>query len=130
MFRDRITRKRYRLARSLERAAAPERPHMGRGPRYLVHPEIALACAPSLRAMALALRDDAIVFGEDELRGIQSFITDGSSAFFGRDTTAAMRKAVGLQHAVLEPKPDDRGDGQVVTAGANVRYPSPALTGS
>ena len=38
MKRDRSIKKRRRLARSLERAAEPERPFIGRGPRYIVQP--------------------------------------------------------------------------------------------
>ena len=48
-----LTRKRISLARSLERTAVPERPYIGRGPRYLVHPTITAACAPSLLAIAV-----------------------------------------------------------------------------
>ena len=39
-----------KLARHVERAAVPERPFMGSGPRYLVQPSVTAACAPSLRA--------------------------------------------------------------------------------
>ena len=131
MFGDKVKRKRRSLARSLERASVPERPFIGRGPRYLVHPEIALACASSLRSMAGALRDTTVAFDDSELRAIQSFISDGAeSAFFGRDATAAMREAVGLLHAVLDPKPDDSERGQVVTATDDGRYPSWALPAS
>src|SRR2546428_5720420 len=55
MKRDRITKKRNQLARSCERAAVPERPFL-HGPRYLVHPDVTAACAPSLRVIAGALR--------------------------------------------------------------------------
>ena len=102
MFGDKATRKRIKLARSLERAAVPERPYIGRGPRYLVHPTITAACAPSLLAIAAALRNDPTAFSDDELKPVQSFITNGWSPFFGRDETAAMREAVRLQHAVLD----------------------------
>src|SRR6187200_1541431 len=89
MLRDKATRKRIRLARSLERAAVPERPYIGRGPRYLVRPTITEACAPSLRAIAAALRADPLAFDDDELQNVRSFISDGGSPFFGRDETAA-----------------------------------------
>jgi len=113
MFGDKLNRKRRSLARSLERASVPERPYIGRGPRYLVHPEIAVACAPSLRALAAALRDESVAFDDSELRAIRSFITDGvGSAFFGRDATAALREAVGLQHAVLGPLANDHNRDQ------------------
>jgi hypothetical protein len=130
MLRDKATRKRIRLARSLERAAVPERPSIGRGPRYLVQPTITEACAPSLRAIAAALRADPLAFDDDELRDVRSFISDGGSPFFGRDETAAMREAVRLQHTVLDPKPAVYDRGQVKPADAQAQYQTPALTGS
>jgi hypothetical protein len=94
-------KQRRRLARALERSAAPERPYMGRGPRYLVQPNVAMACAPSLRSIATALRDEACMLDEDGLHAVLSFITEGGSPFFGRDTTEALREAVRLQHNVI-----------------------------
>jgi hypothetical protein len=130
MLRDKTTRKRFKLARSLERAAVPERPSTGRGPRYLVHPTITGACGPSLLAIAAALRAEPLSFDDDELRDVQSFISDGQSPFFGRDETAAMREAVSLQHAVLGPRPAVLDRGQVKQAEEPVQYKKPALTGS
>src|SRR5262245_45228117 len=85
MFGNTAKRKRRGLAGSLERAAKPERPYIGRGPRYLIHPEIAKACAPSLCAIAAALRDETVAFGGEQFRAIRSFVHDGSSTFFRRD---------------------------------------------
>lgn len=130
MFGNTTTTKKRRLARSLEHAAKPERLYIGRGPRYLVHPEVAVACAPSLRAIAAALRDETVAFDGEQFRAIRSFVNDGSSTFFGRDATAAMRDAVVLQHTVLGPKPVGGGTGEVATASAPKRVGSPALTGS
>ena len=84
MFGNTTTTKKRRLARSLEHAAKPERLYIGRGPRYLVHPEVAVACAPSLRAIAAALRDETVAFDDEQFRAIRSFVNDGSSTFFGR----------------------------------------------
>ena len=56
MKRDRITKRRDKLARMAERAAVPERPFR-RGPRYIIRPAVSVACAPSLQAIAAALRD-------------------------------------------------------------------------
>ena len=132
MFGNKVQRKRRSLARSLERVSVPERPYIGRGPRYLVHPEIALACAPSLRSMAAALRNETVAFEDNELRAIRSFISDGAgSAFFGQDATAAMREAVSLQHAVIAPNAAVQDSAQITRAAeSNLGYPSPALTGS
>ncbi len=104
MKRDRITKQRKQLARACERAAVPERPFL-KGPRYIVHPEVTAACAPSLRTIATALREATPVLGEDELRMVRRFITDGGSPFFGRDVTAAMREAVRLQHMIVRREP-------------------------
>ena len=104
MKRDRITKKRNQLARSCERAAVPERPFL-RGPRYLVHPNVTAACAPSLRVIAGALREETLMLDEDELRAVRTFITDGGSPFFGRDATAAMREAVRLQQMIVRREP-------------------------
>ena len=123
-----LTRKQIRLARSLERAAVPERPYVGRGPRYLVHPTITVACAPSLLTIAAALRNDPTAFSDDELKPVQSFITNGWSPFFGRDETAARREAVRLQHAVLDPKPAGSGRSQIEQADAEGQYQIPAPT--
>ena len=95
-------KKRRRLARALERAAVPERPFIGRGPRYLVQPSVTAACAPSLQAIATALRDETLALDEHELHAVQAFITDSGSPFLGRDTTEALREAVRLQHIVVQ----------------------------
>jgi hypothetical protein len=128
MFGDKDARKSIKLARSLERAAAPERPYIGRGPRYLVHPAITAACAPSLLAIAAALRTDPTAFDDDELKSVQSYVRDVGSPFFGRDATAAMREAVRLQHAVLDPKPVAREQAQEKQADAQIQYQGAALT--
>ena len=131
MFRDKATTRRNKLARALERAAVPERPFIGRGPRYLVHPRITAACAPSLLAIAASLRNDPLVFDDNELRNVRAFISDVGSPFFGPDETAAMREAVRLQHAVIAPKAAVVHDSvQVTPAESKVVYPSRALTGS
>jgi hypothetical protein len=105
-------KKRRRLAHSLERAAVPERPFIGRGPRYLVQPNVTAACAPSLQTMATALRNEALVVDEDGLRAVLTFITDGGSPFFGHNATEALREAVRLQHMVVGAEtavPDQEG---------------------
>lgn len=101
MKRDQTNRKRRRLAKSVERAAIPERPLYGRGPRYLVHPSIAVACAPALQAIAVALRDETHPIDEGWLKAVRTFVADAHSPLRGRDTTAALREAVRLQHVVV-----------------------------
>ena len=101
MKRDRTMKKRQKLARHVERAAVPERPYIGRGPRYLVLPSVTAACAPSLRAIAAALRDEAHSIDEASLEAVKTFLTDGYGTFFGQDSTAALREAVRLQHIVV-----------------------------
>lgn len=101
MKRDRSIRKRQQLALDVERATVPERPFTGRGPRYLVQPNIATACTPSLLGIAAALRDDTRLIDNASLVAVGRFLTDGSSAFFGWDSTAALREAIRLQHVVV-----------------------------
>ena len=101
MKRNGTIKRRRQLARSLERAAVPERPFLGRGPRYLVQPSVTAACAPSLRALAAALRDETRPVDEESLARVRTFILRGDSPFFGRDATEALREAVRLQHIVV-----------------------------
>ena len=99
--RDRTTKKRQQLARHVERAAVPERPFIGRGPRYLVQPSVTAACAPSLRAIAAALRDETHPIDEASLKAVRRWLTDGGGPFFGQDSTAALREVVRLQHVIV-----------------------------
>jgi len=101
MKRDRTMKKRQQLARRVERAAVPKRPYIGRGPRYLVQPSITTACPPSLRAIAAALRDETYPIDEASLEAVGRFLTGGGSPFLGRDSTAALREVVRLQHVVV-----------------------------
>jgi hypothetical protein len=116
MKRDLNIKKRRRLARSLERAAVPERPLVGRGPRYLVQPSITTACAPSLRAIAAALRDETYPIDDASLRTVQRFLTDGSGPFYGPDSTAALREAVRVQHRVIGTETADLDEEHVAIA--------------
>jgi len=126
MKRDRISKKRRQLARAVERAAVPERPFFGPGPRYLVHPYVTTACTASLRAIAAALRDETLVLGEHELRAVETFILDGRSPFFGRDANAAMQQAVRLQHMVIGAKLAVSTERKLEAK--DVRVPGPAVT--
>ena len=130
MFGDKATRKRIKLARSLERAAVPERPYIGRGPRYLVHPTITAACAPSLLAIAAALRERphgvqrrraeaSAVVHHEQLVAVLRSRRDGGDA---RSRTSSARSA--------RPKPALRDRAQVKQADAQAQYQSPALTSS
>jgi hypothetical protein len=98
--RDRNITKRQRLARHVERTAVPERPFMGPGPRYLVQPSVTAACAPSLRAIAAALRDETHPIDDASVEAVGSWLKDGCGPFFGRDSTAALLEVVRLQHVI------------------------------
>jgi hypothetical protein len=125
MKRDRTIKKRRQLARAVDRAAVPERP-CSRAPRYLVQPYVTTACAPSLQAIARALRDETLQLGEQELRAVKTFILDGRSPFFGRDATAAMHEAVRLQHMVIDANPAVSTERQLESN--EVRVAGPAVT--
>lgn len=105
MKRDRITKKRDKLARVAERAAIPERPLRGPGPRYLIRPAVSVACAPSLQAIASALRDRTLHIDEESLAAAWRFFTDGATALYGYDVTEALRETVQLQQKIIRPKP-------------------------
>jgi hypothetical protein len=94
---DRTSKKRQRLAQHLERAAIPERPFIGRCPRYLVQPSVTAACAPSLRAIAAALRDQANPIDDAKLEAVESWLRNGAGPFFGRDPMAALREVVRIE---------------------------------
>jgi hypothetical protein len=98
--RDRTIRKRQRLARHVERTAVPERPFMLGTPRYLVQPSVTAACAPSLRAIAAALRDETRPIGDASVEAVGTWLKDGCGPFYGRDSTAALREVVRLQHLI------------------------------
>jgi hypothetical protein len=127
--RNGIMKKRERLARALERAAVPERPVFGRGPRYLVHPTVATACAPSLRAVSASLRQRDVVFDESVLRAVHEFITHSTSPFFGRDVTAALHRALRLQHLAVGAQAMG-SDHEKVSERSSTSLPDPALIGS
>jgi hypothetical protein len=97
---DPTTKKRKQLLRIVERSIVPERPFMGRGPRYLVRPTVTLACAPSLRAIASALSDETHQIDEASLDAVRTYLLDGRSPFFGYDPTDALREAVRLQQLI------------------------------
>ena len=84
---DRIMKTRQRLARHVERAALPERPFIGPGPRH--RPAERYRCVrSSLREIAGVLRDEAHLIDEESLEAVKRFLTDGaSSPYFGRDST-------------------------------------------
>jgi hypothetical protein len=101
MSRDRTIKKRQQLARHVERAAVPERPFIGQCPRYLVQPSVTAACAPSLGAIAAALRDETHPIDDASLTAVGSWLKDGRGPFFGRDSTAALREVDRLQHVIV-----------------------------
>lgn len=105
MKRDRIIKRRDKLARMAERAAVPERPIRGRGPLYLIRPAVSEACAPSLRAIAVALRDSTLDIDEESLEAAWRFFTDGGTALYGYDVPEALREVVRLQHKIVRPEP-------------------------
>jgi hypothetical protein len=101
VIRHRTIRKRQSLARQVERTAVPERPFVGQGPRYLVQPSVTAACAPSLRAIAAALRDETHPIDDASVEAVGRWLKDGCGPFFGRDSTAALREVVRLQHVIV-----------------------------
>jgi hypothetical protein len=95
---DRSTKKRNKLAGMAERAAVPERPIRG---IYLIRPAVSAACAPSLQAIAAALRDRTLHIDEESLDAAWRFFTDGATALYGYDITEALRETVRLQQKIV-----------------------------
>src|SRR5947209_8423528 len=88
MHRNDMTRRR-RLARKVTAATDVEQPITCRGCAYpyLVHPTITAACTPSLSAIATVLREEQHPITAGTLGSVRTFVSDGTSPFFGRDAT-------------------------------------------
>ena len=113
---DRISKRRDKVARMAERAAVPERPFRGGVPRYLIRPAVSLACAPSLQAIAAALRDGTLHIDEESLEAAWRFFTDGGTALYGYDVTEALRETVRLQQKIVRPEPVELDQAPVAVA--------------
>lgn len=116
MKRDQITNRRHKLARMAEHAAVPERPIRGRGPLYLIRPAVSVACAPSLQAIAAALREGTLHIDEESLEAAWTFFTDGRTALYGYDVTDALRETVRLQQKIVRPEPVELDQGPAAVA--------------
>jgi len=101
MHRNHITRRR-RLARRAASATEVEQPIICRGGAYpyLVHPTITAACTPSLQAIAATLSDEQHPIAGEILEAVRTFVSDGSSPFFGRDVILARDEADRLRELV------------------------------
>ena len=115
MKRDRITKRRDKLARMAERAAIRERP-LPCAPPYLIRPAVSAACAPSLKAIAAALRDRSLHVDEESLEAAWRFFTDGSTALYGYGITEALRETVRLQQKIVRPEQVELGQSPAAVA--------------
>jgi hypothetical protein len=113
MKRDRTTKRRHKLARMAESSAIPERPIRG---TYLIRPAVSRACAPSLEAIAAALRDDTLRIDDEILKATWRFFTDGRTALYGYDVTEALRETVRLQQNIVRPEPVELDQAPVAVA--------------
>lgn len=89
-------KRRRRLAAMAERAAVPERPFLGRGPRYLIQPSVSSACGPVLSEIASNLRDDALPIDSEVLDQVATFLSGPGSRLFERSPDGALDEAVRL----------------------------------
>jgi hypothetical protein len=103
-------RRRRRLAAMAERAAVPERPFLGRGPRYLIQPSVSLACGPVLSEIARTLRDGTLPIDSEVLDDVATFLSGPSSRLFERSPEGALEEAVQLAHVQRARKTDARLD--------------------
>jgi hypothetical protein len=68
----------------------------------LTHPDVVAAAAPSLSAVAAALRADDVAVSRETLDAVRQFMTDGAgSPLYGRDPLAAGRAADRLRSLVV-----------------------------
>jgi hypothetical protein len=98
--RDQDRKRRMRLATMAGRAAIPERPFLGRGPRYLIHPHVSVACGSVLLEIARDLRDQALAIDSDALDELATFLQGPDSSLFELKLSAAADEAARLLHLV------------------------------
>ena len=91
-------KRRRRLAAMAERAAVLERPFLGHGPRYLIHPSVSVACGPVLSEIARDLRDQALPIDSGALDRLATFLSGPDSHLFEPSPDAALDEAVRLAH--------------------------------
>jgi hypothetical protein len=103
-------RRRRRLAAMAERAATPERPFLGHGPRYLIHPSVSVACGPVLSEIARDLRDQALPIDSEALDRLATFLSGPDSRLFEPSPDAALDEAVRLAHSQRRPETTARID--------------------
>jgi hypothetical protein len=89
-------KRRRRLAAMAERAGAPERPFLGRGPRYLIHPSVSFACGPVLSEISRDLRDAAVPIDSEALDQIATFLSGPDSRLFDLSRDGALDEALRL----------------------------------
>jgi hypothetical protein len=89
-------KRRRRLAAMAERAAVPERPFLGRGPRYLIQPSVSVACGPVLSEIARNLRDEALPIDGEVLDQVATFLSGPGSRLLERSPDGALDEAVRL----------------------------------
>jgi hypothetical protein len=98
-------KRRRRLAAMAERAAAPERPFLGRGPRYLIHPSVSFACGPVLSEIARDLRDETLPIDSASLDQLATFLSGPNSRLLERSQAGALDEAVRLARVQRRGKP-------------------------
>jgi hypothetical protein len=103
-------KRRRRLAATAERAAVPERPFLGHGPRYLIHPSVSLACGPVLSEIACDLRDETLPIDSEALDQLTTFLRGPDSRLFELNPDGALDEAVRLAHLERRRKSATRID--------------------
>lgn len=93
-------KRRRQLAAMAERCAIPERPSLGRGPRYLIHPHVSIECGPVLSGIARDLRDETLRIDCEVLHGLATFLQGPDSSLFELDPVVAVGVAGRLAKSV------------------------------
>lgn len=105
--RDADSKRRLRLAAMAERSAIPERPFLGRGPRYLIHPYVSIACGSVLSEIAFDLRDESLAIDTAALQLLATFLTGPDSALFELNVVAAVDETVRISRLLRRPGTTD-----------------------
>jgi hypothetical protein len=102
VLRDDDRKRRVRLAGMADRAAIPERPVLGRGPRYLIHPRVSFYCEPELSEIARGLRDETLPINTELLDQLATFLKGPDSSLHGLSEDDAVDEGERLAHALRQ----------------------------
>jgi hypothetical protein len=103
---ERLERRRSADARMIRRTLADgDRPFVGRGPRYLIRPDVLRAAASDLHAVEAVLADERRPVTAEAIHAVDGIMRDGTSPLYGSDPHAAADAARALRERVAPSAP-------------------------